>query len=59
MREAQSRKISLGKAVSELARKGSRVEVKLERKGGLVLPELPEDSPIIEMDTVRRLENEP
>ena len=58
MREAESRKISLGKAVSDLARKGARVEVKLQRKGGLVLPELPEDSPVIEMGTVRRLENE-
>lgn len=58
MREAESRKISLGKAISDLARKGARVEVKLKRKRGLVLPELPEDSPVIEMASVRRLESE-
>ena len=58
MREAEARKMSLGKVVSELARRGARAEVKLERRRGLVLPELPDDSPIIDMDTVRRLESE-
>ncbi|MGZ8899213.1 MAG: hypothetical protein ACXW3Z_03880 [Limisphaerales bacterium] len=58
MREAESRKLSLGKVISDLARKGACVEVKLQRKRGLVLPELPDDSPVIDMATVRRLESE-
>lgn len=58
MLEAAARKQSLGKVVSDYARKGANVEVKFLRKGGLVLPELPEDSPVVGPATVRRLESE-
>lgn len=58
MREAEARDISLGKAISNYVRRGAESEVKLRRKGGLVLPELPSDSPSVDMATVRRLESE-
>jgi hypothetical protein len=58
VREAEIRHISLGKVISNYARKGAKSEIKLRRKGGLMLPELPSDSPSVDMATVRRLENE-
>jgi hypothetical protein len=58
MSEASRRHLSLGKAISDLARKGAKVETKLREKGGLILPELPDDSPRVDMARVRQLENE-
>jgi hypothetical protein len=58
LREAEARHLSLGKVVSNYVRKGVKSEIKLRRKGGLMLPELPSDSPRVDMATVRRLESE-
>ena len=56
---AKARSESVGKALSELARKGVRAETPLKRAGGLVVFRLPADSPPVTMDLVRRLESEP
>ncbi|MCM3877310.1 MAG: hypothetical protein NEA02_12955 [Thermoanaerobaculia bacterium] len=56
---AQARSESVGKALSELARKGARIEMPVKRVGGLVVFQLPADSPPVTMDLVRRLEGEP
>lgn len=56
---AQARSESVGKALSELARKGARTEMPVKRVGGLVIFQLPADSPPVTMDLVRRLEGEP
>ncbi len=56
---AQARSESVGKALSELARKGVRAEMPVKRVGGLVVFHLPADSPPVTMDLVRRLEREP
>jgi hypothetical protein len=55
---AEARSVSVGKALSELARKGARSEMPLKRVGGLVVFELPADSPPVAMDLVRRLDAE-
>jgi hypothetical protein len=56
---AQARSESIGKALSELARKGARAELPMKRVGGLLVFQLPADSPPVTMDLVRRLESEP
>lgn len=56
---AQARSESVGKALSDLARKGVRTEMPVKRVGGLVVFQLLADSPPVTMDLVRRLEAEP
>ena len=57
-RQAKLRRVSLGKAVSDLIRKGLKAQAQVRRKGGLVVFDLPADSPAVTMETVKRLESE-
>lgn len=55
---AQARSESVGKALSDLARKGARIAMPVKRAGGLIVFQLPADSPPVTMDLVKRLESE-
>ena len=56
--QAKLRGVSLGKAVSELLRRGLNAATPAENKDGLVVFHLPPDSPKVTTDDVRRIEAE-
>ena len=55
---ARMRLISLGKAVSDLIRRGNVAQAQVRQERGLTVFDLPDDSPVVTMETVKRLENE-
>ena len=57
-RQAKLRGVSLGKAVSDLLRRGLNASTPARHKDGLVVFHLPEDSPEVTTDDVRRIETE-
>ena len=57
-RQAKLRGVSLGKAVSDLLRKGLNASTPARDKDGLVVFQLPKDSPQVTTDDVRRIEAE-
>ncbi|MCI0418575.1 MAG: antitoxin [Acidobacteria bacterium] len=57
-RLAKCRGVSLGRAVSDLIRKGLKAQFQVRQKGGLAVFDLPADSPAVTMETVKRLETE-
>lgn len=57
-RLANNRKVSLGQAVSDLVRKGLSTQGRVRPEQGLVVFDLPEDSPLVTMEDVKRLEHE-
>lgn len=57
-RQARLRGVSLGRAVSDLLRKGLNAPTPAREKDGLVVFDLPADSPTVTTDDVRRLEAE-
>jgi hypothetical protein len=57
-RQAKARGLSLGKAVSDLVRRGLNAPTPSTAKDGLVVFQLPADSPKVTTDDVRRLEAE-
>ncbi len=57
-RQAKLRGISLGKTVSDLVRRGLVAPTASQDKGGLVVFQLPADSPTVTTDDVRRIEVE-
>ena len=57
-RQAKSRGVSLGKAVSDLVRRGLNAPTPSADKNGLRVFQLPADSPTVTTDDVRRLEIE-
>jgi hypothetical protein len=57
-RQARVRGVSLGKAVSDLLRRGLNASTPALEKGGLVVFQLPPDSPTVTTDDVRRIETE-
>jgi negative regulator of replication initiation len=57
-RQAKLRRVSLGKTVSDLVRRGLNAPARSEEKNGVVLFQLPADSPKVTTDEVRRLESE-
>jgi CTP:molybdopterin cytidylyltransferase MocA len=57
-RQAKLRGVSLGRAVSDLLRRGLNAATPAQDKDGLVVFLLPADSPKVTMDAVRRLETE-
>jgi hypothetical protein len=57
-RFAESRSISLGKAISELARRGLEAERRVRKENGLYVVELPEGSPEVSSRRVRDLDAE-
>jgi hypothetical protein len=57
-RYAEARSIALGKALSELARRGAEAPVKTRKVNGLVVFDLPEDTERVTTEQVKRLEAE-
>jgi hypothetical protein len=57
-RQARARRVSLGKTVSDLVRRGLNAPTPSIVKDGLVVFQLPEDSPTVTADDVRRIEDE-
>ena len=57
-RQAKARGLSLGKTVSDLVRRGLNAPTPSTDKGGLVVFQLPADSPTVTTDDVRRHEVE-
>ncbi len=57
-RQAKARGLSLGKAISDLVRRGLNAPTPSTDKNGLVVFRLPSDSPTVTTEDVRRLEIE-
>jgi hypothetical protein len=57
-RQAKARGLSLGKAISDLARRGLSAPTPSQERNGLVAFKLPDDSPKVTTEDVRRLETE-
>jgi hypothetical protein len=57
-RQAKARGVSLGRTISDLARRGLHAPTPATAKDGLVVFRLPGDSPKVTTDDVRRLESE-
>ena len=57
-RQAQARGVSLGRAVSDLVRRGLNAPTPSATQDGLVVFRLPVDSPKVSTDDVRRIEAE-
>lgn len=57
-RQAKARGVSLGRTVSDLVRRGLNAPTPSTEKGGLVVFQLPADSPRVTTEDVRRLEAE-
>ena len=57
-RQAKARGLSLGKTVSDLLRRGFNAPTPSTDKGGLIVFQLPADSPEVTTDDVRRIEAE-
>jgi len=57
-RQARLRGVSLGKTVSDLVRRGLNAPTPSQDKGGLVVFQLPADSPRVTTEDVRRIEAE-
>ncbi len=57
-RQAKLRGVSLGKTVSDLVRRGLNASTPARDKDGLLVFQLPEDSPKVTTQAVRRIETE-
>ena len=57
-RQAKLRGVSLGRTISDLVRRGFETPTPTREKGGVVVFELPADSPKVTTEAVRRLETE-
>ena len=57
-RQAKMRGVSLSKTVSDLVRRGLSATTPLQDKGGIVVFQLPNDSPPVTTEEVRRIESE-
>lgn len=57
-RQAKARGLSLGKAVSELIRRGLNAPTQAQERDGVVMFRLPQDSPPVSSQAVRRLQTE-
>jgi hypothetical protein len=56
---AKGKRLSLGKAASELIRRGARFQLTTHERNGLPVFDVPEDFPLITSDRVRELLDEP
>ena len=56
---ARRRSLPLGRAVSELVRRGLTTPLPTKLVNGFHVVDLPSDSPVITTEDVRRLEDEP
>jgi hypothetical protein len=57
-RQAKLRGVSLSKTVSDLLRRGLSCPTPAQNKGGIVIFKLPDDSPTVTTEEVRRIEAE-
>ncbi len=57
-RQAKLRGLSLGRTVSDLVRRGLNAPTPSQDKSGLVVFQLPSDSPTVTTEEVRRIEAE-
>jgi len=57
-RQAKARGVSLGRAVSDLARRGLNAPAASTERDGVLVFRLPDDSPKVTAEDVRRLESE-
>jgi hypothetical protein len=57
-RQAKARGLSLGKTISDLVRRGLSASTPSTDKDGLLIFQLPKDSPKVTTDDVRRIEAE-
>ena len=57
-RQAKLRGVSLGKTVSDLLRRGLNAQTSAREVDGLVMFDLPKDSPAVTTEDVRRIEAE-
>lgn len=57
-RQAKLRGVSLGKTISDLVRRGLTAPTPSREKDGLVMFQLPDDSPRVTTEDVRRIEVE-
>ncbi len=57
-RQAKMRGVSLSKTVSDLVRRGLSAPTPSQHKDGVVVFQLPADSPTVTTDEVRRIETE-
>ncbi len=55
---ARRRRLSMGKAASELVRRGARYQFGIRMKNGFPVLDVPDDFPIITSERVRELLNE-
>jgi hypothetical protein len=55
---ARSRRLSLGKAASELVRRGARYQVETRKVNGLPVLQASDDFPVITSERVRELSDE-
>lgn len=58
VRQAKLRRVSLGKTVSDLVRRGLNAPTPTQEKDGLVVFQLPADSLPVTTEAVRRIEAE-
>ena len=58
MQHAKIRKIGLGRAVSDLIRRGAQSEMPVKEKGGLLVFDPPKGLPKITVEQVKRLAEE-
>lgn len=56
--QARLRGVSLGKAATDLIRRGMEAPARTETKDGLTMFRLPPDTPEVTTELVKRLENE-
>jgi hypothetical protein len=57
-RQAKLRGVSLGRTISDLARRGLSAPTPAQKNGGIVVFQLPDDSPQVTTEEVRRIEAE-
>ncbi len=55
---AEGRSISLGKAITELVRRGLEAPLRTRAVNGFLVVDLPSDSPVVRTIDVRRLEED-
>ena len=58
VRHAKSRKIGLGRAISELITRGAAVRIPVNEQDGLVIFDPPKDLPTVTAEQIKRLAEE-
>lgn len=57
-RQARIRGLSLGKTISDLVRRGLNASTPSRKEGGLLVFDLPEDSPVVTTEDVKRIDSD-